>query len=367
MTILDRYLLRRFFTALLLAVLAFVALFQLVNLFDRLDTFLDTHASAQSVLLFYGYDVFSVVQLVLPMAMLLAALLSLGHLVRSNELLAMRASGRSMTRTMLPLVLVAFVGALASFVMGETVVPWSVIRRDHVMRAQIRHLEPESADVRANVIYQGAQGRLWTIQTLDGRDSTAHLVTIQRVENGRMLWRVDAEEARPLGSGWLLRRGMERRFVKDSHAPGGFSSAERATAFGERAFPDITEHLEELAQVDRQPAQLGALGLRAYIDRARASGGRVQRYLTEFHMRLAWPWANVIVVLIGVALSTRLRKGGVMLSAGLALFISFSYYGAMKTGQAFGYNGALSPVVAAWIANVLFGGVAAVLMTRIER
>ncbi len=367
MSLLDRYLLRRFLTALLLSLLAFVALFQIINLFDRLSVFLDNRASLGTILEFYAYDAFSVVQLVLPMAMLMAVLLSLGQIVRSNELLAIRAAGRSLRRTMLPLVLVAVAGALASFTLGETVLPWSVVRRDHIMRADVRHLEPESADVRANVIYQGGDGRLWTIQTLDGRDSLATLVTVQKVENGRVVWRVDADQARPRGTGWVFLRGVERRFVKSPAALRGFSSAEQATVFEERPYPEFHESLDDLAHVDRQPSQLGAFGLRQYIDRARATGGRVQRYVTEYHMRLAWPWANVIVVVIGVALSTRLRKGGVMLSAGIALLVSFSYYGALKTGQAFGYNGALSPAVAAWIANMLFGSIAAVLLARMER
>lgn len=367
MTLLDRYLLRRFFVALLLALLGFIALFQLVNLFDRLDMLLDSHATAETVLQFYAYDVFSVVQLVLPMAMLLAVLLSLGAMVRSNELMAIRASGRSMARTMAPLVTCAVIAMIGSFVFGETVLPWSVVHRDHIMRASIRHQEPESADVRANVIYQGAQGRLWTIQTLDGRDSTANIVTVQRADNGRVEWRLDAEQARVRGTRWVFFRGVERRFVIATGAPKGAALVERATVFDERVLPDIHDSFEDLAHVERQPSQLGALGLRGYIERARASGGRVQRYLTEFHMRLAWPMANVIVALIGVALSTRLRKGGVMLSAGIALFVSFTYYGVMKTGQAFGYNGALPPLLAAWIGNVLFSGVAAVLMARIER
>ena len=272
-----------------------------------------------------------------------------------------------MGRTMAPLETAAILAMIGSFILGETVLPWSVVRRDHIMRASIRHQEPESADVRANVIYQGAEGRLWTIQTLDGRDSTANIVTVQRAENGRVEWRLDAEQAKVRGSGWIFLRGVERQFVIAPGARKGSAMVEHAAVFDERVLPDIHDSFEDLAHVERQPAQLGAIGLRAYIERARASGGRVQRYLTEFHMRLAWPVANVIVVLIGVALSTRLRKGGVMISAGIALFVSFTYYGVMKTGQAFGYNGAVPPMVAAWIGIVLFGGVAAVLMARIER
>ncbi len=367
MSLLDRYLLRRFFTALLLALLGFIALFQLVNLFDRLDMLLDNHATPRAVLQFYGYDVFSVVQLVMPMALLLAVLLSLGAMVRSRELMAIRASGRSMARTVAPLVTCAVIAAVGSFLLGETVLPWSVVRRDHVMRALIRHQEPESADVRANVIYQGLKGRLWTIQTLDGRDSTAHTVTVQQAENGRVQWRIDAEQARPRGEGWVFLHGVERRFEHAPGAPPGFSLVERASVFDERAKPGLHQSFDDLAHVELQPSQLGALGLRAYIARAAGSGGRVQRYVTEYHMRLAWPMANIIVVLIGVALSTRLRKGGVMISAGIALFVSFTYYGVMKTGQALGYNGALPPVMAAWIGNVLFAGVAAGLLTRIEK
>jgi lipopolysaccharide export system permease protein len=356
-----------------MALVGFVALFQLVNLFDRIDLFIDNHAAVTTVMRFYLYDMPSIVVLVLPMALLLAALLSLGHSVRTNELLAVRAAGQSMSRTVAPLVLLSAVLAVSSFALGETVIPWSVVRRDHIMSADVRHEIPREPEVHAGVVHLGHGGRIWLAQIVDERDSSLTGLAVEEMRGGRLTWRVDARRARFRGGRWILEDGVERRFrdtsegARENPHASVRAGAETATRFTERIFPDLTESPTELSQVERQPTQMGAFSLRSYVERLKETGGKVQRYLTEFHVRIAWPVANVIIVLIGVALSTRLRRGGVALGAGLALLISFSYYGVLKTGQALGYNGNLPPVMAAWMGNAVFALIAAALVARMER
>ena len=87
----------------------------------------------------------------------------------------------------------------------------------------------------------------------------------------------------------------------------------------------------------------------------------------DLHLKLAFPLICVIVVMIGGAMSTRYRMQGAALGFGLAVAISFLYYGVMRAGQALGHNGALPPYVAAWSADVLFGSVAVWMTVEAQR
>ena len=68
-----------------------------------------------------------------------------------------------------------------------------------------------------------------------------------------------------------------------------------------------------------------------------------------------------IIVLLGLPLSVRMRRGGVMFGLGLGLLVSFLYWGAIQLSRAYGTSHVISPALAAWLPNIVFGGIAALL------
>ncbi len=369
MTLLDRTLLQRFFGYWLVGLVGFTAIFQLVNLFERIDTFIDTHARPIAVARYYLYGTPAIVQLILPMTLLLATLLALGQTTRLNELLPVRAAGWSIARIVRPILVCAALASIGAFFLGETLVPWSTQRRDRVLAADIRREIPEQPEVRANLTYLGDGGRVWSAKQLDQRDSSLLHVTVQAVRDGRVTWRVDAAAGRYARGAWTLTNGVERTFRV---APGDTTRGvrllrERAAPFASRTFASLADPPAAIGYIEEQPAQMGAFRLREHIQRVRSTGGRVQRFVTIYHTRWSWPVANIVVTLLGVALASRLRRGGVAVGAGIALFLSFLYYGIMKTGEALGYSGSLPPIPAAWLGNAVYALVAGVLLSRMER
>jgi lipopolysaccharide export system permease protein len=129
----------------------------------------------------------------------------------------------------------------------------------------------------------------------------------------------------------------------------------------------LGERPEDFAKQGHKPEEMNWFELKSYVDRLRASGARVENYLVDLHLKLAFPLICVIVVMIGGALATRLRMQGAALGFGLSVAISFLYYGILRAGQALGHNGALPPYVAAWGADVLFGTVATVMLAQAQR
>lgn len=89
--------------------------------------------------------------------------------------------------------------------------------------------------------------------------------------------------------------------------------------------------------------------------------------LIEKHNRLALPFSAFILTLMGVSLSSRKRRGGIGLNIGIGIGLSFTYILFMRFSQMFVYSGALPPVVALWLPNVIFGIIAAVLYIRASK
>jgi lipopolysaccharide export system permease protein len=94
--------------------------------------------------------------------------------------------------------------------------------------------------------------------------------------------------------------------------------------------------------------------LQEFIENQRRAGQDVSRWLVEYHFKLAFPFASIIMVLFGVPFASSKPRAGVALGFGIALAVAFIYLIFMKTSQVFGYNGDLNPFLTAWLANLIF-------------
>ena len=86
MTVLDKYILRKFIINLLISIGAFVIIFLVVDLIENIDKFIDRDASVSTVFLYYLYYIPYIINLTLPVSMLLACLFTLGSMSQNNEI-----------------------------------------------------------------------------------------------------------------------------------------------------------------------------------------------------------------------------------------------------------------------------------------
>jgi lipopolysaccharide export system permease protein len=142
---------------------------------------------------------------------------------------------------------------------------------------------------------------------------------------------------------------------------------EVARPFQHLAVDGIRERPESFAKESRKPEEMNFLELRDYVRKLRQSGARVANYLVDLHLKLAFPLVNLVVVVIGASLATRLRMQSAALGFGLSVAISFLYYAFMRTGQALGHNGAIPPYLAAWMGDLAFGLVATLMIAQAQR
>ena len=358
MKILDRYLLREFLGYLLLGLAGFIVIFVVVDIFEKIDVFLDHHAPPFLVARFYLYRAPEVVVQVLPVALLMATFLALGQLNKFGELTAMRSAGVSLVRILAPVFLVAAAGVIGSFALGEAVVPGANQERDRIFEEQIKHQDPHAATERADVTYLGRGGRIFLMRLYLVRERRMHEVSLQEFRSGELERRIDAAEATWDGRQWVFASGYERTFEE---------GRETVKPFTKLAVAGLAERPEDFAKESRKPGQMSFPELRSYLDRLRASGARVSNYLVDLHLKLAFPLVNFIVVMIGAPVATRLRMQSAALGFGLSVAIAFIYYAFMRTGQALGHNGALPPYVAAWMGDMVFGAAGLAMMVQAQR
>ena len=357
MKLLDKYVLREFLGYLLLGLSGFIVIFIVVDIFEKIDVFLDHRASLGLIAQFYLYRAPEVVVQVFPVALLLATFLALGQLNKFGELTAMRASGLSLLRILLPVFGVAAAASLVALLLSELVVPRANRERDTIYEEQIQSIRREAVSERPDLTYLGSNGRIYYARLYLVREQRMHEVSLQEFAGDSLARRIDASEATWDGTQWVFTSGIERTFSGDR---------EVARPFGRMVVRGLKERPADFAKENRTPAEMNYFELRAFVDRLRASGGAVPKYLVDLHLKLAFPLVNFIVVIIGASLATQLRLQSAAIGFGLSVAISFLYYAFMRTGQALGHTGTLPPYAAAWVGDFVFGIVALVMMYRAQ-
>jgi lipopolysaccharide export system permease protein len=357
MAIIHRLLLRTFLRYLLYAMVGALILFTLVDLLEHMGSIVDNAATTDEVLRYYLYKAAWIVDIVLPIAMLMATLFSVGQMARYLELTALFAAGWSLLKVTRPLIVLAVVVSTLSLAWREFVLPVANVNRERVWEVDI-HGRPETIRPTQNIALTGPDGRLYYARRYDPATSQLTGLKIVSRQGSRVTERVDAARAEWDGAHWTLIDGTRRVFDGD---------VERLTAFDRLTAADLSIvprffERDRIAQEDMNIRQL-----REHVDLIRQTGGDPRSAEVDLQFNLAFPLVNLIVVMMGLVLASGPRKTTVASGFGLTIAISFGYYLFMNFGRALGHAGAVPPVPAAWAGNVFYGLIFAGLFLRARR
>lgn len=126
--------------------------------------------------------------------------------------------------------------------------------------------------------------------------------------------------------------------------------------------------IDEMATRENAAEAMDFFELRKFIERERKKGSSmVPTYEVELYQRTSYPFATYVLTIIGVAVASRKKRGGVGINIALGLGIIFIYIFAMKVTTVAAMNVGFPASIAVWVPNILFGGVAYVLYRNAKR
>ncbi|HDQ00159.1 MAG TPA: YjgP/YjgQ family permease [bacterium] len=346
MKILDRYLVKNFFATLVFALIAFSAMFIIIDVIGFLDKFIDHNIPLLIVIEYYIFYLPYIIILTLPVATLLASLFSVGQLARYNEITAMRSSGMSSSRILMPLFVAGVIISLTAMYSGERFVPYTNQMKKEVYDNYINKNKPKSKRKTNNIQLQLDADRWLLVSFFDIQTNTAFKVSIETYNNNVLIERTDAPRMSWKNEQWVVASAFTRRF----------SGWDEEVVYADSLiFKTLIFKPDDIARVQKKAEEMSYWELNKFIQEIRRTGGKADRWLVELYLKIAFPFANLIIILFGASLASRKTKSGTAVSFGVSLFICFLYFGFIKVGQSLGHNGLLHPLLAAWIGNIVFG------------
>ncbi len=368
MALFDRYLLKEWATAFLLTLGVIVGLLVLQNMYDTLPDLLDTGASVEAIVFYYALALPNYVPAVLPIAFLVSLLFSLGSLHRNNEIVAMRAGGRSLWRISRPLWLAGLLLSGGLFYLTASVVPYTVERsRTFLDNLEFAAAEAERESREVGLVHNlgfdnRRDGRLWFMNRFSERAWLALGVNVhQRDESGRETRRISAREAYfddTVGH-WVFIDGRELVFDPASGDP------LRAVPFERRAFEAFDEDPDLMLALHKEPKELSLFELRAIIDAIPPSENpAIHAYLTRYHSLLAAPFSCLVVVGLAVPFAVAGVRTNPMVGISKSIGFFASFYVLISLATLFGERQMIPAAAAAWLPNVAMLCVAALLFRQ---
>jgi LPS export ABC transporter permease LptF/LPS export ABC transporter permease LptG len=346
--LLDRYVSRKFLTVLALVLAGLAAAAFILAFLERLG---ETLARGKPIGLLARHVWFKLPELLaflLPVAVLTAALLSLGFLARTNEATAMKACGVSAYRTVLPVLVLTAAACLLALAVQERVVPAAHARSEAAWSA-INDLPAQSYSFLNRHWILGRSGdRIYHYDYLDPVSGAFSRLAVFDLDPGRWVLarRFFAERAAFEGDALGYQDGWTRDFM----APAGPSFVRSGS--GRLA---LTDGQDAFLKTWREPLQMTLSELGKTVKEVRGMGFPADRLRAELAQKSALPFVSLIMALLAVPFGSWMGRKGALVGVGLSVAVAMAYWGTFAVFRSLGSAGVLTPFLGAWGANLIFG------------
>lgn len=343
----NRYLLSHFLRILLLTLCSFIGIYLLIDFFEKIGDFLDFQASTSHYLTFFLNNIPIIISQVLPLAVLMTMVLTLGSLGRTNEITAMRACGLSLWRIIRSLMLLSLLVSCLQLVINEELVPINAQKLNYLLRIELKG-KSQQALAQGKIWYRD-KGRIVHIILADPDGEKLQGVTIFELDQtSRLARRLTAPVVKFQEGSWLAKTARIRTFGSER---GDLLKSELKTDHRLQ----LGRSPDDFKSGQSKNNELTFRQLSRVARKIQAEGFDATRYLVDMHGRLAAPFTCLIMAFLGVPFALQRGRGSsIAVGIGLSLGIGVVYFILQSLVLAFGYSGALPPIVAAWATNVIF-------------
>jgi LPS export ABC transporter permease LptG/LPS export ABC transporter permease LptF len=371
--LLDLYISRQYLSIFVLAFVALVGIFYISTFIDLADKLFRGAATSGLLLQYFYFQTPQYVYYIIPLAALLATLVTIGLLTKNSELIVMRACGISLYRSALPLLLFAIAASGVLFELQEHVLA-DANREASRLNAIIRGLPVPTFGVLSRQWVLGTNGDIYRYQFFDPRANRFGGLSLFQMDHDE--WRLRAvtraqevtlaRQSATDGSSavtWRAHQGWSREFTTTTRRD-VVRTAVTYTPFADRS---ISLEPPSYFKTEEPEADRMTYGeLKRYVVQLQNSGYHAVPYMVQLQKKVAFPFVTLVMTLLAVPFAAALGRSGALYGIGVGLVLAIVYWTAMSVFGALGEGGWLSPVLAAWAPNILFAAVAAFLLLTVR-
>ena len=358
--LLDDYILRDFGVYLTLIISTFMVLVLVFTFFELL-----TDIAKNRVPLFTVGDYLiqvapSMLYLFTPLSVMLAVLVTFGLLQKGSEITAMKATGVSIYRLTLPVLIIASLLSIGLFAFDQFYLPDANKRQEALLQtikgkpAQT-YLRPDrkwifgqNSAIYYYEFFDPDQNHFANISVFEFDPKTFHIT--RRIFASEAHWQ-DRQQR------WIFENGWQRSFdgdaIKDFHK------------FDGQTFAELNEPPTYFKKEVKQSSEMNYAELNNYIEDLQQSGFDVVRLRVQLHKKFAFPLITLVMAVLAVPFSLSAGRRGAVAGVAVAIGIAVVYWTTSSLFEAMGNLSQLPPALAAWSPDFVFAMVGGYLILKV--
>ena len=355
---LDRYVVLYFLQAYFYCIAGFVSVWFIFDVSDNISTFLDQRISRVLIVKYYLTQVPQILVILLPVALLLALLFSLGRMSRSNEIVSMLTAGVSLPRILAPLLAIGLLTTAVSTALNYSLAP-------HGEYARKRLLEDPSSrrqilGVTAQIFRNRTDNRTWFIQQFfpgENKFNTVHIVQQDANDHIVMAYIATTVLYQPENRAWELRQTKVLHYDEVGNITKTIPYVESLM------ITDWSETPFRLRSANLRAEHLSVPELRDYLQfNSDFPPTLLAPFATHLEYRIAMPWTCAVVALIAASLGVGYSRRGILSNVAAAIILVFAMNFVMHLFLALGEGARIPTWAAAWTPNLIFGAIGLILL-----
>ena len=354
----DQYILKKFISTYVLIQLLFIPIAIVVNLADNIDKLLEKQVPLVEILdHYYNFSIYFSSSL-LPLFLFLAITWFTSKLSSNSEIIALYSSGVSLKRILKPYMIGSLIIALISLLAGMFIVPESTKKYNDF---SYKYLKGNRKAVDNKNIFRKINENEYIFLTqFNQKNNVGTNFTLENFIDEKLNFKISSTSIRYIPELKKYRlNNYTKRTITDS-----IDILENR-----RTFDTIFSfNVEDLTPLNYVAESLNYDELISFIEIEKSRGStNIERYMVVKYKKWSIPFSIFILTLIGFAVSAEKRRGGTGVNLAFGIGVAMVYVFFDKIFGVLAQQSDLSPILAVWLPNILFGILAIYLVRNAKK
>jgi lipopolysaccharide export system permease protein len=356
--LLDKYILKKFLTTFVFVVLLCVLIICVIDFTEKNDDFIKNNVSFKSVMLDYYFNLVPFyANMLSPITVFIATVFVTAKLASHTEIVAILSSGVSFRRLLVPYIVgAALIGGVIFALIG-----WVIPNANKTRVAfEIKYIKnPFNFDTR-NIHLKVGPDRYVYMENYNNTANVGYKFSLEQIDGVSLKSK--------LSSDMIAWNPEKKKWHIDNYTLRTFNGEKETLSYGGKVDTALNLLPKDFASTFRLAETFTLPELNKFIkDKQERGADDVETYLVEKYERFSYPFAIIVLTIIGVILSARKSRGGVGLQIALGFALAFVFIIFVIMSRSLAQVGDVPPMIASWIPLMVFSVIGAVLYKTVPR
>ena len=353
---LDLYIIKKFFSTFFFCISLILIIVIVFDISEKIDDFLEHEITKKEIINYYIDFTPYFANLFSHLFVFISVIFFTSRMANNSEIIAIQNSGMSFVRFLRPFILTSLIIFFLSFTLGNFIIPESNNRR---IDFENKYLNKKKSSRAKDIHIQISQGKYIYMQSFNKKRKIGYKFTLEKFNNGKLVSKIKSD--------YIIYDSINQNWEINNYKIREFKSDHEILKEGKKLEISLNLLPKELDNSTNLTETMNFFELNKFIKNEKMKGSKnITYYELEKYKRIAYPFASIILTLIGVCISSKKTKK-IGFHLGIGVILAFAYIMFMQVSTTFAINSNLSANIATWIPNIIFSVLACILVLRISK